>query len=101
MTKGNCRCHKSTNMAKSVKSPNRQGRPKRDEDDEDDDDDDDDDYTSRKDVDYDNDDNEDDNDNDDDNDDDDTDNDVSELIVGKGSNTKRIKKKLGVSTTMT
>ncbi len=68
---GNCRCHKSTNMAKSVKSANRQGRPKWDEDDEEEDDDDDD-YKSRKDVDYDNDDNED-KDDDDVNDDDDDD----------------------------
>jgi hypothetical protein len=81
-------------MAKSIKSANRQGRPKRDEDDEDDDDDDDD-YKSRKDDDYDNDDNKDDDDDDDnDNDDDDNDNNVSELAIGKGSNTKRIKKKI-------
>ena len=45
---------------------------------------------------YDNDDNEDEDDNDDVNnndDDDDNDNNVSKLIIGKGSNTKRIKKK--------
>ena len=73
-------------MAKSIKSANRQGRPKRDEDDEDDDDDDDD-YKSRKDEDYDNEDNKD--------DDDGNDNNVSEFAIGKGSNTKRIKKKIG------
>ncbi len=79
-------------MAKPIKSTNRQGRPKRDEDDEEDDDDDDD-YKSRKDDNYNNDDNKDeDNDNiegDDDN------NNVSEFAIGKRSNTKRIKKKIG------
>ena len=79
-------------MAKSIKSANRQGRPKRDEDDEDDDDDDDD-YKSRKDDDYNTDDNKDDDNNNDGNDDDD--NNISELAIGKGSNTKRIKKKIG------
>ncbi len=87
-------------MAKSIKSANRQGRPKSDEDNDEDDDDDDDDYKSMEDDDSDNDDNEDD-DNDDDGDDDDDDdndnnnNDVSEFAIGKGSNTKRIKKKIG------
>jgi hypothetical protein len=80
-------------MAKSIKSANRQGRPKRDEDDEEDDDDDDD-YKRRKDDDYDNDDNEDDDDDDTD-DNDDNNNNVGEFAIGKGSNTKRIKKKIG------
>jgi hypothetical protein len=90
-------------MAKSIKSTNRQGRPKSDEDDKEDDDDDDD-YKSMKDDDSDNDDNEDNNDDNNDDDDDDNDNDdddvddnnnVSEFAIGKGSNAKRIKEKIG------
>ena len=80
-------------MGKSIKSTNRQGRPKRDEDDEEEDDDDDD-YKSRKDDDYDNDGNEDDDDDNKDNDADDV-NGVGELAIGKGSTPRRIKKKIG------
>ncbi len=79
-------------MAKSIKSANRQGRPRRDEDDKDNNDDDDD-YKSRKDDDYDNDDNKDDD--DDDDDDNNDDDDVRKFAIGKGSNTMRIKKKIG------